>query len=425
MSKYIVEKEHNGNLMIEVCFCIGIIAKQFYLLPNGSLQIGDIFMLIPAGLFALRGTFQIEPIDRNIGLFVLLATAVNTGYYFYYKDAAFLKYTTFLVFSFIIIWTSRQLLEDVAFISKLRISCYLAVMLQSAIAVLNMGRSVFGSRYIGTFNDPNQLAFYVFSISMCGYACGILLGKRTSILLQVPAIYLIYRSSSMSMTFGFLVFLAFAYLHPSWSQIKHGYLYLVFTIAVIIGVYVVSETELLANIQIPFLSDLTQSSLWKRTIGKIDRADGDYISSFIRDRSMGRILEQPIYILFGAGEGHWIRYSTGNEIHCTMIALLYYYGIIPYLFFWAWIISNLKGIKKQLIPVFIAIILEAFTLANHRQPTFWLIFVIGSHVLAKTYSAQSEEEIDKITESLNTRMGYIKQSGNEADVSHTALQKWM
>ena len=405
------------------CFCLGIIAKQFYLLPNGSLQIGDILMMVPAVLLVLQGVIQIAPIDRKIGLFVLLAAGVNVAYYFYYKDAAFLKYTTYLVFSFIIIWTSRQLMEEVSFIRMLRISCYLAVLVQAAIAVLNMGRSLWGSRYIGTFNDPNQLAFYVFSVSMCGYACGVLLGERTSVFLQIPAIYLIYRSSSMSMTFGFLIFLAFAYLHPSWSQLKHGYLYLVLVLIAVGGFYLASEIGLLDNLRIPFLSDLTQSVLWKRTTGKIERADGGFFTAFIRDRSMGRILDEPIYLLFGAGEGHWIRYSTGNEIHCTMIALLYYYGVIPYLFFLTWIFSNLKGIKKQLIPVYIAIILEAFTLVNHRQPTFWLMFVIGSHVLAK--AQVPDEESAEMADIMNDRVSNIKSIGKQSEKHHRALSERM
>ena len=101
----------------------------------------------------------------------------------------------------------------------------------------------------------------------------------------------------------------------------------------------------------------------------------------MKDRSMLRILNDPKYLIYGSGEGNWSRWSMlreGNEVHGTMIALLFYYGIIPYMLFIKWIKNNIGGIKNiKIIGVYIALIIEAFTLINHRQPFFWMIFVLG------------------------------------------------
>ncbi len=71
-------------------------------------------------------------------------------------------------------------------------------------------------------------------------------------------------------------------------------------------------------------------------------------------------------------------------MHSTMIALCYYYGIMPYALFLKWLSDNLRDIPRRSVGVFIALILEAFTLANHRQPLFWTMFVMGGLLAAQS-----------------------------------------
>lgn len=78
--------------------------------------------------------------------------------------------------------------------------------------------------------------------------------------------------------------------------------------------------------------------------------------------------------------------GEGNEVHSTMIGLLFYYGIVPYSFFVTWIVRNIKQ-QRRAIPIMLILILEAFTIINHRQPFFWMSFVLAGTVY-------TQEEID-------------------------------
>ena len=75
-----------ADLLITWMMALGIYAKEFYLLPSGSLQIGDLFFLMAFAIAALTGRIRFERIDRALLLFVFLAVIVNLVYAIYYLD---------------------------------------------------------------------------------------------------------------------------------------------------------------------------------------------------------------------------------------------------------------------------------------------------------------------------------------------------
>ena len=103
------------------------------------------------------------------------------------------------------------------------------------------------------------------------------------------------------------------------------------------------------------------------------------LQSFIDDRALNVAQEHPEYFLFGYGEGFsFPRYGHSEELHSTWISLCYYYGVLPFSILLIWIYSNLRHIKLEVVPVYCAIFLEAFTLANHRQASFWMIILLAN-----------------------------------------------
>ena len=38
----------------------------------------------------------------------------------------------------------------------------------------------------------------------------------------------------------------------------------------------------------------------------------------------------------------------------------------------------MKHMSRMLVPAYLALLIESFTLANQRQPAFWILIVLGS-----------------------------------------------
>ncbi len=65
-------------------------------------------------------------------------------------------------------------------------------------------------------------------------------------------------------------------------------------------------------------------------------------------------------------------------MHSTLLGILFYYGILPFLVLMRWLRLNLRGVRKVLLPVYFALFIESMTLANQRQPVLWILILLGS-----------------------------------------------
>ena len=133
-------------------------------------------------------------------------------------------------------------------------------------------------------------------------------------------------------------------------------------------------------IEFNIFDTISNSFLIERVSQKIDRIDGDSDVSIIEERGIDKILNEPHKILYGAGEGMYSRFKGKfeNEIHSTFPSILFYYGIIPFFIFVAWIYQKLKNLPFHILCVYIALFIESFFLLNQRQALFFAIIVLGS-----------------------------------------------
>ena len=182
---------------------------------------------------------------------------------------------------------------------------------------------------------------------------------------------------------GICNFLCALYLENYWRSNQYHKIFCAicrysFLIASVIMLFSVEDLTQL-NMGNGRLSGLT------RLVNRISSGNSttDLLHFYLRDRSITRVVDNPLGLLYGTGEGMWTRYPSNNEIHATMISLCFYYGIIPYLLWILWLKNNMENIHPALLCVYVAHIAEAFTLANHRQPFFWILFVLASSVHAK------------------------------------------
>lgn len=357
----------------------GIYLKEFYITKSGTLQVGDMCFLIAFLFMILSFRVPLYKMDLWLIVFVTMAGTINLIYASIYNNNSFITYTSYLIYSFFIVMITRLISDDYRTVHAMSVALKMALITQVAVSVSGKGKHVFG-RYTGTFNDPNQFGYFVLSSLFLIIVIDEILKKKKSIGWIVIAAYLILLSQSSGMLLGLAIFVFLALWKSTfmdeWNP-KNKFLvrFLMIIIATMGAMFFIVLGGDIVNLL------ATNISGFQRLIKRILTSSNirTLVYSFIKDRSITRVLRDPWPLLYGAGEGSWDRYTEKNEIHSTMISLCYYYGIIPYTIWLVWLKNNLKNISERLVCVYIALIAEAFTLANHRQPFFWMLLVFAAH----------------------------------------------
>lgn len=382
---------HNPELL----FLLGLFLKQFYLRKSGSIQIGDIIIMASVLTLIMSGRCRISYIDISLMLFVMCTFIVN-GIYTKILGKNLMRASLYLFFNLLVVIAFRLFSQEDNFIKRITSLMKLCLLMQLLLFITGIGRSYSGSRYQGTFNDPNQFGFFIICCLFMLFLCYTYLKKRMPPWWYLEAGILVLLSGSRGMTVAFFVFLFFAVIQPFLDKKPPVERFAYFAVFIIASLFVLLGglnliLEILNNRRVTIIANRFESlstgdSLWQK------------IYMVMRNRQMGRVLTAPIYFLYGSGEGYWERFlpisNEANEIHSTMVALCYYYGIIPYSLFLKWLYDNLNGIPRHLIGVYVALIIEAFTLINHRQPLFWIMFVIGHEIITRSKSSNSREFVN-------------------------------
>ena len=132
--------------------------------------------------------------------------------------------------------------------------------------------------------------------------------------------------------------------------------------------------------------------MFSRVTDKFNRISSkntnDHLWSVWQERGYDKLWIYPQYMLYGSGEGEYDRFilsAHSNEIHATLPSILFYYGIIPFLIILKWFYKKLKRVPFNLLIVYLALLMESFTLLNQRQALFWTIFMMAPQ-LSKSYA---------------------------------------
>ena len=303
----------------------------------------------------------------------------------------------YYVYNLFIVLTFRQFCEDIEFLKKLRLCFQAALLVQLFVAVTGLGRYD-SMRYMGTFNDPNQCGFYILASFLMIFIISQITKEGHPLLWFFVAFYLITRTVSTGMMLGLVVLLTiYAFLKISEFNKKSAMAFL----ALLVGILLVYSLCGTGMLRLPL--SVTNSTMYQRMVSKIWNfglgsnavSSGGLYNLFV-DRCWDRLLDYPWKILYGAGEGYYSRFPsarfTNNEIHSSILGPLFYYGLVPCSICFVWVVKQLKGVKRELWAAYIALIVESITLANNRQPFFWMLFVIAGSVLAKKAYESAEDE---------------------------------
>lgn len=393
-------------------FYLFILLKPLYLFPSGSVGVADIFLML-SFLTILYGKkksgqgIRLFREDIPFYLFLGFVVLINGCWYVHYGNREFLCYTMYWVYSAAAIWTFRVLYSH-EFMRGVTLACGVNILVQAAVLFWGHGRYFHetwgGSRFMGTFNDPNQFAFFIFTMFLVLFMAYRQRNEngagetRQQILMRVLfylvsglSLFLIVRSKSTGMFLGLLVFFFVLLWQWFWDRMRSSGRRLAWQLGGI-GL-AVAVCILLWQLWPSADFDISQTdySLISRIQQKIWKFSNGNLADLLYDRSAERLVLEPQYLLFGAGEGYFERFipwgfearlSPGvfhvfhvNEIHSSFFDVWFSYGLIPMLLLTYWIMKHAVRCSRRQKAAVLALLVESFTLMNLRQPLFWFILV--------------------------------------------------
>ena len=386
----------NGTAAAILFFLLFIFLKQFYLFPSGGMEAADVCLF--ASFFMLLCDCVIRRPERLFQLktewlfYVFLASVVMINAYYGIRlgRSEFFKYTCFWIFNACAIWSFCYLTEygGKAFLTEINRVVKVNIGVQLLIYLSGHGRifrEYWGAvRYQGTFNDPNQLAFFLFMMILLLYLYRCRFGDRSFPVFYVLALPVIAASKSTGILLGVFVFTILAVLYGLYQiGCKKGVSVKVWILGICMGalifglflwwIWPAADFDV-KTVDYNMLTRI-QEKIWKV-------AHGGLLGLFL-DRGMEKLVLYPQYLLYGAGEGGFDRFTLAsqvNEIHCCLFSVMFCYGLIPTLCLLVWLGRKLRYADAAMACAVVGLLAESFFLVNYRQPMFWMILLYGSVV---------------------------------------------
>ena len=370
-------------------FLLSWLLKPIYLWESGTMQISDFVFLLAfvAWVIYRNGWASIDKKELPLLGFIFSTLIINGVYTLIYQNISFLLSTAYYVYNLLVVILMRDFIRNKVFLKALLWTSAFNLLTQLIVLFLGIGDYFWGIyRFMGTFNDPNQFAFSMFSSFLVVYILSSYIKEMEKNRKKLPviflfglALYFIFQGGSTGMLLGitsFAIIFVLTFINsertPAFMLLKVLALMLLVAVFIYAGVSGVSTTNIDASVE-------SNTFLVYRLFEKINKVEGGGFMSLFDDRGIDKLFSHPMYLFFGAGEGGYFRFPGSNfEVHSTLLGILFYYGILPFVFLIKWLKMNLKNASRILIPAYLALLFESFTLANQRQPVLWVIIVLGS-----------------------------------------------
>ena len=216
-------------------FYIAVFLKQFYIFPSGNLGIADLFFAAACAMTFYGAwknrtkLFYREDIPWVI--FPIFVAIINGIYFIRTSNREFPLHTMYWIYSACLIWMFRTLYSD-GFMRGLCWICRINMVFQLLVLFSGRGRyfheSWGGARFMGTFNDPNQFAFFIFTMMLV-----LFMGDRRKAIYTAKTrigfwgmfllgVFLIGKAKSTGMFVGLLVFFCVLIGQLFWDRCCHS-----------------------------------------------------------------------------------------------------------------------------------------------------------------------------------------------------------
>ena len=370
-------------------FSLIVVLLPFYFWESGLPQPSHIFgaVLGIALLLRHRKWFWNRSLLVLLGLFALYASVVNIIVFLNYGDSHTLLSGLYYVYNYLFFWSTLQLVHFLGLplvFMLLRLAFLFLLALEAVLFFLGWGR-VFGeSRFMGTFNDPNQLAHWtlwaVIIVLVADYTLRRNLGWLAWAALLLGLIILL-ASASRSGLLGFVAILLAIVLYATKGGVRLNKKVAERWLIAFVGTLIISGAVTLVAL-------LSTTEEGTGTLGdRLTEQARFYVNRIqegifkgeanLEERGYDRLWKFPEYLLLGAGEGandRWAdRTSFLGEIHSTLAGVAFYYGIpgtALLLFFIVRVWIALPHIWLRFL--LLAPLLYSLGTYNLRNTMFWL-----------------------------------------------------
>lgn len=356
-------------------FIIGLffITCPFYIFDSGIPQ--------PAHYVALVG-FVLLPFVKNsktlfkkkvvlylLG-FVLLVAFVNTAYFIYFFNedgfrSSFLLHAAYYVYNFGFFLVVLQVLDSDNFVptsNKLVLFLLGSLAIQLILAILGINKVtqyVVTGRSVLFFNNPNQLGYYtlllltLFTVLPSTFKAN----KWIVIAVIAASVSLSVYSSSRIVLVG-VCLLTVLLLYQ--MGIKTTY----WLAIALIGVLVTA---------VMYQTEFIQKKIELIEI-RNHRQDTTGVSEW-QIRGYDRIQLHPEYLVYGAGEGKYNRFSSfqKGELHSGFGTVLFSYGVLGLVVFLVFFFKVVSGSLFYNMLVLSPVILYNVVHQGFRNPLFWIL----------------------------------------------------
>ncbi|MEN1944767.1 hypothetical protein WCE55_13065 [Luteimonas sp. MJ293] len=378
----------NFRTVIGTVFLLALAGGSIYVFPSGLPQPADflwVFWLVlvfawlasrPRRLSSRRLAVAI----RVVWLLVLWVVIVSLVHAVLNVDLSFLRHPLFYIFN-AAIFSAVMLLGDRGG-EKFSVQVSNSVIAAFAVMLAGLAINFEGSlsRQTGGFNNPNQLGY--FSLLLC--AIFVLVGStsvvwslRGAFVFAATLVCVGFSASLTTMASVLPLFVAAALKVDRLSMLLRAG-------GVAAGVCVLGLPILLMTSLGESLNRTLQSRL-----GLLGMKSDNVVES----RGYDRILDNPEYVVFGAGEGGLWRFGFEHqlEIHSSWGTMLFSYGVLGFVLFIALLIVLLRGRPLWVWLVVLAPSLYGLTHQGLRTTALWVLLAcVGWGVSSRSRTRESK-----------------------------------
>lgn len=365
-----------------------LVLSPFYVFPKGRPQPADFILImgiIPvlASVFINFKTSNIKTIYIIGGLFVLLTMGVNFINYIFFPDIRFLLTMmiypyNFLVFLFVI-WLFQRDLKTVRLYTLYGIIATVVIQL---IFIQFADSGYRGARGTAGFENPNQLAYW--TLLTTAMIIFLRRGEKLKLIDWVLLTLLLLLQSLALSKAGIIahsILMLALIISPKISKI--GYIFIF--IAIMSGIFYASFNPHRVTHIIDKIEPL------QNVIARIEGI-GTEADDSPEARGYYRIIEYPIYSIFGSGEGAFYRFNAeeyNRELHSGIATIIFSYGLIGTTLFGTFLLLVIYRQPWYYILLFAPIILFGLPHQNFRFAHFWVFLGMNYGI----FLAQMREDI--------------------------------
>lgn len=358
--------------------------SSLYLGESGLPQISHIIAAAAVGLGLLTHPYLHWKRGWILGVgFVSYTAFVDLAIFALYGDMHTLLSPLYYMFGFIIFvyLVNISINLDKTFINIVFWIHVIQLLSLTLLCLFGIGKYFGSSRFMGFFNDPNQMGNWVLWSAIIISAMGRVIYKSwlPGLLATAIASVAIVFTASRSATVGLLILFGLYFLM--------GTLHLLLFIVGLLKVKRIILSTLLVFVLF-FSLIILSGSTFSQEESVITRVTSQAMYLMVRfeerdlddtweGRGYDRLWKFPQYLLFGAGEGATERFAEKTrflgEIHSGWVGVLFNYGLIGSLLFFGFlyvVIHDMKVVwfKLMLLPP----IAYGFATYNIRNWYFWI-----------------------------------------------------